>query len=239
MKKRDETNYKEKVETLYSVSTNIFDKVVYNSSQECFIYVPTSSDNALAKFLLHTLGYDLNGKDAFANNVSEIAFLVEGDIIYCDINLNENYAYGQIKFQFDQLNSTNMPEYIKPTTGEGAEHAGKYVGKGTINTAQEQYTTVASELTLNADLTGIFTFGDSTYNLTWSAFDDPTNQNKIIFSFVITSETNKGETLKSAQTNPTTATVGADMPAVSKPTRTGYTFTGWFTAASGGIKVFD
>ncbi len=35
------------------------------------------------------------------------------------------------------------------------------------------------------------------------------------------------------------ATVGADMPTVSMPTRTGYTFTGWYNAASGGNQYYN
>lgn len=189
------TDYKQKVETAYDLTTDIFDGVIYNSTQECFIYVPTATNNALAKYLLHTLGYDSNGKDNCLNAVKEIAFLVEGDIIYVDINFTAAMGYGQVKFQFDSLNTASMPEYIKPTNpdGVGSQYAGYYVGKGTINTAMGKYTDVESTLRLNADLTGLFTFNETQYTITWTAEDDPTNQNKVNFNFTITSDTPKGE----------------------------------------------
>lgn len=188
------TDYKQKIETLYTVNDSIFDNVTYNNAQDCYIYVPKENNNALASFLLHTCGYDLKGNN-YLNNVDEIAFLVDGDNIYVDINMNANMAYGQIKFQFDRIDSVDMPQYIKPTEeeGEGKEYAGYYKGKGTVNVSQGKYEEVTSDLTLKADLTGTFTFGENTYQIAWSAKDDESNQNIVRFTINITSETTKGE----------------------------------------------
>ena len=197
------TDYKAFIKTVYTMDLSLLDVCRPDPDEPTlFEYAPELDDRELGRYLLQMVGYDLNRSDGteiwnYTNSLTDIGFLVDGDVIYVEIYCD----YGKISFQFDSLNSASLP--IVPGEVDPRDYVGEYAPTSTVSIKDENgdYVDIETSLTLEADLTGTFLFHEATYDITWNPALNESNKNQIDMNLEIVSETTKGEEFLSSYIN--------------------------------------
>lgn len=198
------TDYKEFIKTIYTIDLTMFDACRPDPDDpSIFTYSPELDGRELGRYFLQMCGYDLNGIDGsstsnFTDNLEEIAFLVDGDIIYVEMNIGD---LGEINFQFDSLNSVaDMPIVVGDI--DPRDYIGTY-SCSTMSYKNEEgdYVGIDSSLILESDLTGTFVWGETNYDVSWNPEVNEASKNQILLNLSITSETPNGECIVSAYIN--------------------------------------